>query len=413
MKHPLLLSSLLIALFITAACSGGDDSHQNSDPSLEENAGSGDQSDADGEENDAESDADGEEDQGDKDDDGDGDDLDPPGPPEIDLFPSTLSFSGVAPGSTSPATVTIYNLGESPLLLLDAQLNQFGVTGSEVFLPSSWPSFPITLEPTTFRDLEILFAPETSGSFRGEFLIFSDDPDQDYVSIRIETISFDAELEAPERVSFGTVSSGDSETLRIEVYNRGSAPLQLHPPHLSSTDDQHQAFSVEVLGLPSLPGFLERNAFVYMDITFAPDDDSLHTADLTFQTSDPLYPEFTIALTGNRPAPCIQTSGPVDFGTLNTGTSSERNFTILNCSFSRNLQVQSFEIADDGGGVFSFQVEPQDSLTIPPTQTRTLSLSATLQAEQAVVGTLRFLSNDPDAEIIEESLRVSPTSTDN
>ena len=403
MKHSLLLSALLIALLSLGACSGDDHTHQDSDPPFDSDTGI---------ESDIEEEPDGDGDHNENDD--QEEDLDPPGPPEIDVFPSILNFSGVAPGSTAQATVTVRNLGESPLLLRDAQIDQFGVTGSEVFLPhSSWPPFPVTLEPTTFRDLNLIFAPEAPGSFRGEFLLFSDDPDQDSLSIRIETISFDPELEAPDRVRFGTVAAGDSDTIRIEVYNRGTTPMQLHAPELSSSDGQHEAFSVEVLGLPSLPGFLERNAFVYMDITFSPEDDSLHTATLTFETSDPLRPEFPIALSGNRPTPCLRTSGAVDFGSLNLGITSQQTLTLLNCSLSRNLEVHSFEIVDDGGGVFSFQLEPDDPITILPTQTRSISLNAILQTEQEVLGILRFQSNDPDSETVEENLRARPLGSDN
>lgn len=398
MKHTsLLLSLLLIALLCFPACSGDDGVQDDQNPSFDDDAG-------------LESDV---EEEGDDEEDDEGDDEeeeeDPPGPPRIDIFPSTLNFSGIAPGDVARSTVTVRNLGESPLFLVDAQLNQFGVSGSEVFQPAdSWPEFPVYLDPSTFRDLDVIFAPDSPGSFRGELVLFSDDPDDEYISLRIETVSYDPELEAPSRISFGSVAAGDSETIRIEVYNRGSTPMQLHPPEITGDDGQDEAFSVEVIGLPSLPGFLDRNAFVYMDVAFAPDQEGPQAAELSFQTSDPLHPTFTIDLSGNRPTPCLQTSGDVDFGTINPGASAERTFTILNCSLNRNLTVEDFEISDDGGGVFSFVSPPEDPLLIPPVQTRTISLRAAPSAEQEVVGTLRFQSNDPDAEQVEQSLRIHP-----
>lgn len=408
---PRVVLFFLIALFLPLAllACGGDPAPDSGDPdpidNHEENGDSANEIDGDTDDGDADL-PDG------TDGDGDEQDPDPPGPARLEISPSILTFSNVPVDESTSRIVTVRNLGESPLQITAIQLNEFGVSGSQVFLPTlNWPAFPVTLDRNTFRDFAVIFAPGDPGSFRGEMVIFSDDPETPRLSLRIETISFDGELDGPNRLFFSNLEAGETETLQIALYNRGSTPLELQSLTLSGVDAQ--AFSFELQGLPSLPGFLERNAFVYVNVTFAPDSTDRHRASLEVASSDPGKPLVSIDLQGNRPTPCLRTPSEVDFGTTNPGNQLSRSLLLLNCSFTRNLEITAIDLVDDGGEVFTLIDPPTLPLTLSPMQTKAISLQANLPGESQYQGTIVIESNDPESENTEINLRIRPQGSGN
>ncbi len=342
-------------------------------------------------------------------------DVPPPGPARIDISPETITFSGIETGESDSATVTIRNLGESPLVLSDAQLSQFGHSGSGVFSAGdNWPDFPVELEHNTFRDLDVVYTPTEPGSHRGEIVLFSTDPDDGRISLRIETISAYPEIEAPQRVNFGTVPPGESHTEPIEIFNRGLTPLLVEAIQIDHQREGSQVFSTEIRGAAGaneLPLYLDRNHFLYIDVTFTPDDEETERAELLLESTDPADSPLSVALSANRPEPCLQTSGDIDFETVSPGNSSTKSLTLLNCSLSQPLEITELELVDDGGGIFEFADAVDDELTINPTQTAEIRIRATMSGEQEVVGLISFSSNDPSAAETEHQLRARPFSS--
>lgn len=335
-------------------------------------------------------------------------DVPPPGPPRIEVSPSTISFQNVAIEDSETTTITARNLGESTLNIIDIQITQAGRTGQIDFAPgNNWPDFPQEMSPNTFRDFDLVYTPTEAGAHRGEVLILSDDPDNPQVSLRIETISAYPDIDGPRRINFGTVEVGEEKTERIAVYNRGMPPLEVES---IVVDSGAQIFSAEVVN-NSFPFFVSRNYFFYVDVTFAPESNDTVLGNLLIINNDPKHPDFSIVLSGNSPEPCLNTSGDLDFGTLHDGTSSTQNITLLNCSTSQTLTITDVELEDDGGGIFELVNPVDDPLIIGVTQTAQIGVRATMSGDQEVVGLLTLSSDDPGADQVEHQLRVRPVSS--
>ncbi len=245
-------------------------------------------------------------------------------------------------------------------------------------------------------------------------MIASDDPETSEVTIRIETISAYPEIDAPDQISFGNLDpeEDESETERIEVYNRGLEPLEISAVDVGADSDDPDDFSVEVIGTDELPASLDRHDFYYLDITFAPQGnggiEDTRRAEVVVESDDPLVGEHVIEMSGNRPHPCLQTGGDIDFGEMSDGQSSTDSVALFNCSFTRDLEVTDIVIEDDADGVFELADDIDDPLEIIPQDVFEIEVEATMNTNQEVVGLLTLSSDDPEADHVEIELRAQP-----
>lgn len=335
-------------------------------------------------------------------------DVPPPGPEAIDVSPSNITFSGVEIGQSESQTITIRNIGESPLHIFDTSIVHFDHDGeAQLIAGEGWPD-EMVVDPLTFYDFEVVYEPTVAGSVRGELRIFSSDTDQPESTVRIETVSAYAELEAPRRISFGTVEPGESDTQRVEIYNRGLLPMQLYDVYVSEDSVDPDDFHVEIIGASELPAIVQRNHFLYLDVTFSPGDESTRRAEIVVENSDPEHSDHIISVSGNRPEPCLQTGGDIDFGQLADGADATESLTLQNCSATADLQISDIEITDDADGIFELVDPDTTEVTVGPGLSHQLQLRATLDTNQEVVGRLVFSTNDPDASQVVRQLRVGP-----
>lgn len=336
-------------------------------------------------------------------------DTDPPGPPQLDYSPHQISFRPVELEASDTARVTVRNLGESPLFLSDVQIHEFGELDHPSFSRGEvWPELPLIIEPSTYRDFALVYAPQSYGTHRGELILFSDDPDNIRVPIRIETLSAYPEIDAPHRLNLGTVFPSEPTTTRVEVFNRGATPLQIDNITLAHEPGGPQnVFTIEVLG-QGPPYELRRDHFIYVDITTTPSGDERVEGEVLIESNDPARPQAKIALLANGPAPCLRTSGDIDFGEVRTGRSATTPLTLLNCSASSPLLISALEITDDAGQIFSFVTPPATPIEIAPRQTEKIPLQVQMHAPDEVVGTLTISTNDPHNPEVLLHLRVRP-----
>ncbi|MDP7111793.1 MAG: choice-of-anchor D domain-containing protein [Myxococcota bacterium] len=95
--------------------------------------------------------------------------------PDIDLFPTTLSFGSVMIGATSALDATISNLGTA-----DLELGSLAVVNASEFTITVDPSFQ-TLGPNDTTTVQVTYAPVNAGSDTGLVEIPSNDPDENPV----------------------------------------------------------------------------------------------------------------------------------------------------------------------------------------------------------------------------------------
>ncbi len=99
--------------------------------------------------------------------------------PDIELSQDEYNFEQVDIGSTQTEMIPVFNLGNSSLTIQSLELEQsqqaqFALAAFQV---------PVTLEPNSFIDLEILFSPVVDGVDTAVLSITSNDPNDPVVDI--------------------------------------------------------------------------------------------------------------------------------------------------------------------------------------------------------------------------------------
>ncbi|MFU8802183.1 MAG: choice-of-anchor D domain-containing protein, partial [Bradymonadaceae bacterium] len=252
-----------------------------------------------------------------------------PGPGQIIVSPTSLTYKDVRLGDSVDETITIRNTGTGPLTIEDLSLAQSTVrNGLEIKRGDQWLEGFTVIEPNTFRDITVRYEPNDYVTDRGSLKILSDDPDEPMVEVRIETINAYPDMEAPTSLRFGTVAVGDHILEPFVIYNRGGDPLNISAITYEGSD----SFVVEYPGADPIPAHLARNEHLIVHIRYTPENDDVDHGKIILSTNDPDDEEFEILLTGNGPTPCISVSGDVDFGEPEVGERVTEQVTLLNCS---------------------------------------------------------------------------------
>ena len=339
-------------------------------------------------------------------------DVDPPAPPQMEVSPDSITFEGIEIDDTETAQVTVDNTGEADLTVEDVELSIENSQDHQLVLGEDSAELPVEVPSDQLVDFYVEYTPIQAGSTTGEVVIESDAEDEPVQSIRIETVSAYAELEAPDRITFDALDPGDSQTIeQLKIANRGMQTLQVDDIYVDPDSSDPDAFSIEVIdatGTVDFPASRDRHAFWYLNVTFEPDDDELKTAEIVIESNDPAHEEYIIEVSGNHAEPCLSTSGNLDFGEMSDGEEITDTVTLLNCSLVADLEVTDIEIADDGDGVFELVDEVDDPVELEPTQTYDFEVRATMVTDQDVKGLLTMSSNDPEASEVELELRARP-----
>ncbi|RDV37713.1 choice-of-anchor D domain-containing protein [Bradymonadaceae bacterium TMQ3] len=330
------------------------------------------------------------------------------GPPNIDISPIAIAFEDVRLDDEASAIVTIRNTGESPLIVTRLTIEHFQLPGTTPqFRPGDGWTDSFELAPNTYRDVTIRWVPTLYTGIGGRLIIGSDDPDTPEVIIPIQSTSAYAQAEAPRYVNFGSVSVGETATREITVYNRGFDPLNITALTSTGNEEFASQFSARALE-PQLPAFLQRNDKIDLELSFSPTTEELSSGQLTIASNLPDGPDIIVELQGNGPAPCIRTSGDLDFGELLPGAETSDDLIVLNCSRDRSLTIHTLELTNDGGGVFSLPALPTLPLVLGIAQTEAIAVDANLNVEQEALGQLTLTTNDPTQGEIVLQLRARP-----
>ncbi len=178
--------------------------------------------------------------------------------PVIAVSPASIDFGTLLLGSSSSQYVTVTNTGTAPLdvSLVTTSDSQFSISGLSSNVLSSGASTTIT----------VTYTPAEAMPANAQLTIFSDDP-----SSPIETLQLIgqglplpvAAISIPASLYFGSVETGGSQELQLQVFNTGSATLTI--TNMSVSGD---AFStVDTTGFSVEPG-----SEATFPVTFSPQD---------------------------------------------------------------------------------------------------------------------------------------------
>lgn len=315
----------------------------------------------------------------------------PPAPGSITVDPLQITFSDVRQGESATQTIALANTGGEVVVVSNVMIEELNRSGEPELVPG--PNFESQFEvgPGLFREIDIAYAPDDYGTDRGVVEIWTTDPDNAMIEIRVETVNAYADLEAPQFVRFGDVPAGETKTERVIVTNRGIDPMTISDVQIGGTSDE---FAITFLPSAVPPTALERDEEFVMDVRYSPLNADTDRGTITLTTSDPDDETWEIALVGNDPTPCLRLSpDPVAFAFEEAGDQTT-TVTLVNCSRSLPVEVNSIALEDDAGGVFAVAEVPAAPFTINPAQTESFTVTATLAEPAVAVGAIAIDSTD-------------------
>lgn len=165
--------------------------------------------------------------------------------PEMTLFPNPVEFGWRATGETHKLPLNIANSGTRPLVITAISLASWSLPAVAV---SGLPTLPFSIAPEDPPlSLEISFTPTTelplTGAPLGGVIIESNDPKDDgvtVVSIYGRAESPVLQVNPPELLEFGFVAQQNARTRKLNLFNAGSAPLEVTGISLTETDTNSQ-----------------------------------------------------------------------------------------------------------------------------------------------------------------------------
>ena len=151
--------------------------------------------------------------------------------PSIDVDPETLWFGAVAPGDSATLTVDVNARGEGRLRIDEIAFAAQEADAFTLTLPAS-VTLPTVLEPGEGFSFDVTFAPADDSPWDGALVIWSTDPDDPGVGVRLlgntgSTGEAPPEAEITDPDWGGYLISGDSVTLRGVVTDDADDPEDL------------------------------------------------------------------------------------------------------------------------------------------------------------------------------------------
>lgn len=317
----------------------------------------------------------------------------PPTPGQIVVEPQSVTYSDVQLGGMSTATITLSNVGGTPIAVTSVKIIEHQRQGDPEFLPGNNFEESFVIDPGLFRQLDVVYAPNDYDQDSATLEFFTED--LGVVRVRLETVSAYSRLVGPRLLRFGDVNQGATSTERITFFNRGLDALQIDNVELGGISGTF-AIAFEPNATP--PTVIERDEDFVIDVTYTPDNAETHRGTVTIYSNSPATPTLGVALVGNEPTPCIDITPDIaDFGEAAPASAVTQQITLLNCSNNLALNVSEVTLIDDGNGAFALQDVPALPLELSPRQTAQLTLTGELAAAGIATGELRVTSDDTTA----------------
>jgi hypothetical protein len=289
--------------------------------------------------------------------------------PQMTLFPNPVDFGWRAIGQTHKLPLNIANDGTRPLVITALSLAAWSLPDVAI---AGLPTLPFTIAPTDPPlTLEVQFSPTPAlpltGAPLGGIVIESNDPVDDgvtVVSIYGRAESPVLQVNPPELLEFGFVAQQNSRTRNLNLFNAGSAPLEITGISLTETDTNSKIeFTMVTDGswgptsaVPST-GMLAPGEGRVVQFTFnnLGADTGLEWAEVVIHSNFPANPNWAVQLKAQRTgAPDCEirlVPSQLDFGIVPRGFTKTLAAQVEvigsgNCSF------HSAFVNDCSGGLF-------------------------------------------------------------
>lgn len=237
------------------------------------------------------------------------------------VTPSPLSFTNVVVGGSATASLTVRNLN-----LASARVAAIRISPSGTF--SASPSLPHVLTVGDSVEIPVRFAPSVAGTATATACIIFDAPCADTLCVQLTGSTGDGLLFTQNPLIFGTQAQCEEQILSDTLVNTTSAGFTLSGASITGAGSS--AYS---LVNPIVPGeTVGQGARRVFTIRFAPVSvpDGNTQAVLTVTTSDATIPRVDLTLGGTRVTQSMPAPRAVPFGSIPTGTPTQRSVWIPN-----------------------------------------------------------------------------------
>ncbi len=294
--------------------------------------------------------------------------------PGLTINPTNVSFGNIAVGSNSSQNITITNSGNAVVNITGATTAGTGFGLSGLGAQSINPGASVTFAAT--------FAPTTAGNVTGSISIASNAPNSP-ATITLSGAGAQGQLSAnPSTASFGTVSTGSSNSQTITLTNGGSAAVSVSQANVSGA-----GFSIS--GMTGLPITINPGASKTFNVVFAPTASGSATGTVQLVSNAPNSPT-SIALSGTgQTATQLLSANPssFNFNSVNDGSTASVNVTLTNTGNS-NITISGTTALGAG-----FSATSVNGTTLSPNQTATLIVTFAPTSAGAVTGSVTVSSN--------------------
>lgn len=302
--------------------------------------------------------------------------------PELTVNPPIVNFGNINVGSNASQNVSLSNSGSAALTVSAVTPSGVGITVNGISLPQ-------TLSPGASTTFAVQFAPTTPGNVMGSVSITSTAPDSPSTAVVTGSGMQAAIGASPSSVSFGSVTTGTSNSQPISISNSGNTTLTISQFSIGGN-----GFSTTGLSTPLTIAAGKSASF---NAVFTPSSATNFSGSISLFSNAPNSP-LTISLTGAGAASAMTLSASpssLAFGSVSDETSSSQSVTITNTG-NANVTVSAVSVTGAGFGTSGVNT----GLTLTPNQNVTLKVSFNPTSAGAVNGQVTVTSNATNSPLL-------------
>lgn len=247
---------------------------------------------------------------------------------------TTMNFGSTLVGSSASQSIVVTNTGTGSVTI-----SQVAASGAG-FSISGFPG-GVTLAAGQGLSVTANFAPAAAGTAAGSITVVSNATNSPS-TISLTGTGVQPQISViPASVSFGSVSTGVTNTQTLTIRNAGTATLTVSQASLSGT-----GYSSSGLAMPL--SVMAGGSFTF-NVGFAPQSAGNFSGSITFISNTPNSP-LVIPLSGTGLAATLQLSASpasLSYGSLATGTSALQTVTLTNTG---NSSVSISQVSESGAG---------------------------------------------------------------
>ena len=208
--------------------------------------------------------------------------------PQLTLSAQTLTFDGVAVGTSVVQALTLKSVGTSPVTISAATTagSGFSVSGG---------SLPKTLNPTETLVLQVDFSPTSIGSTTGQLTISSDSISGSTITVSLKGAGTPASVPqltiGATSLSFGSTPVNTAVTQALTLTSTGTLPVTVSAATISGS-----GFSIAG---GTLPVTLAPTQAITLQIQFKPTGAGSDTGQVTITSNSATASSAVIALSGS------------------------------------------------------------------------------------------------------------------